>query len=575
MRFSKPGELDIPAAAISLTLVGGDSLSVATHTREFVDVADTTSNLQGDSYPNPAAAVYASTLPDLVSDRLGTKTSTAFTAAGASFADGADTNDVVYSFWFSVSDSLAMVDTTSAQRAIDGATALPAQVNEGSAATFSFDISALNDTTYYLYTTSNLTGSFSLSRSRGVDVRHLPVVISVGTFQNSDADYLDSGLLLNFDTGVADLSSNARDNVDLPFTVADFDDSASVRLFYATADTLDTTFVQTSGTSPSRTLSGLTNATDIDSTAGLVEGADSLQNWQIVTNDTTFVAAGNYYIYAVTTDGKNLGIGRTAQTYNVRHSPLIALDARQDTVLNTGGPNPQQYYTITWNGDRGARGDVALTDSATIALYYSASDTFSVPGGAGALRNAAADSTRDTHLIVDSLQEQSELRVDNQYVWDLWTFRNNDGGGVPVEQTAYYLYSVITADTTLRITRWNDAAGQARSITFQHDPYLEILAPREPVAMDGRKSIQVSWTSVDVDQNANLWVLLTTKGRRSGVGIVNNLRITHRGHSNRLGGKLNRRKSDQRTGTARGRRHRVRAAPGEVAIGAERCGQSS
>ncbi len=411
------------------------------------------------------------------------------------------------------------MDTTSAQKAIDSATTVPAQVNEGSAATFSFDISALNDTTYYLYTTSNLTGSFPLSRSRGVDVRHLPVVISVGTFQNSDADYLDSGLLLNFNTGVADLSSTARDNVDLLFTVADFDDSASVRLFYATADTLDTTFVQTSGTSPSRTLSGLTNATDIDSTAGLVEGVDSLQNWQIVTNDTTFVAVGNYYVYAVTTDGKNLGIGRTAQTYNVRHSPFIALDARQDTVLNTGGPNPQRYYTITWNGDRGARGDIALTDSATIALYYSASDTFSVPGGAGALQIAAADSTRDTHLIVGSLQEQADIRADNQNVWDLWTFRNNDGGGVPVEQTAYYLYSVITADTTLRITRWNDAAGQARSITFQHDPHLKILAPREPVALDGRKSFQVSWTSVDVDQNANLWVLLTTKTAGQALGL--------------------------------------------------------
>ena len=516
--FSKPGEVNIPAAAVSLTLVGGDSLSLATHTRAFVDVADTTSNLQGDAYPNPAAPVFASPLPDLVSDRLGSKTNTAFTTAGVLFADGIDTNDVVYSFWFSTRDSLALVDTTTALRAIDSATGLKAKVNEGNAATFSFDLSALSDTTYYLYTTSNLTGRFPLSRSRGVTVRHQPVVISVGTFQNNNADYLDSGLLLNVDTGVADLSSNARDNVDLPFTVADFDDSASVRLFYATADTLDTTFVQTSGTSPSRKLSGLTNATDIDSTAGLVEGKDSQQNWRIVTNDTTFVPAGNYYIYAVTTDGKNLGIGRTTQTYNVRHSPFIALDARRDTVLNTGGPTPQRYYTITWNGDRGARGDIALTDSATIDLYYSASDTFSVPGGVAALQAAAADSTRDTHLIAGNLQEQPDARADNQHVWDLWTFRNSDGGGVPIAQKAYSLYGVIKTDSTSRLTRWNDAAGQARSITFRHDPHLKILSPRGPVAMDGRRSLQVSWTAADVDENANLWVLLTTKTAGQALG---------------------------------------------------------
>ena len=519
INFSNSRELDIPAASISLKLVGGDSLRVATLSREFIEgAADTTSNSQGDAYPNPAAAVFNTGLPDLVSDKLGTKSSSAFANAGGMFGDRTDTNDVVYSFWFSTRDSLAAVDTTNAQRAVDTETSMPARATEGSTADFSFDMSTLNDTTYYFYTTSNLTGNFPLSRSRGIAVQHLPVVISVGTFQSNNSDYLDSGLLLNFDTGARDLSSNSRDNVDIPFTVIDFDDSASVRLFYATADTLDTTFVQTWGTYPNRTLSGLTNATDIDSTAGLVEGADSLLNWKIVTNDSTFVVLGEYYIYAVTTDGKNVGIGRTSQTYRVRHSPFIAIDSRQDTVLNTGGVMPQRYYTITWNGDRGAGGDIALTDSATINLYYSDSASISGLEGVAALQAAAADSTQDTHLIVANLAEQDDARNDNQYVWDLWTFKNGDDRGVPVEERPYYLYSVITADTTSRITRWNDAAGQARSITFRHDPHLRISAPLETITVDGRRSFQISWMASDVDHNASLWVILTSKSSGQALG---------------------------------------------------------
>ena len=70
-------------------------------------------------------------------------------------------------------------------------------------------------------------------RSRGVRVRHQPVVLSVGTFVGGDADYIDSGLLLSVDKGVASRADSARARLTVPFQVVDNDDSASVKLFYS------------------------------------------------------------------------------------------------------------------------------------------------------------------------------------------------------------------------------------------------------------------------------------------------------------------------------------------------------
>jgi len=514
--FANGQENTIPAGTLTLTYVEPRNLSLIPFTRLFVEsAADTTTNLQGDGYPAAPSPAFTAPLPDLVSDQRGSRGSSALSLAGVLFGDGNDGNDATYSFWFSTRDTLSHVDTTVAIPARDRTTGKLARVNEGSDAAIAFDVSALEDTTYFLYMSSNLTGDFPLVRSRGILVRHLPVVLSVGRFQSDDADFLDSGLFLDFDTGQSGRPGQARRRVDLVFQVVDYDDSASVRLFYAAADTLDTTFVQTSGTSPSRALSGLQNATDIDSTAGLREGRDSTLTWQIVTDDTTFAATGDYYIYAVVTDGKNIGIGRSAHTYRVRHSPLLDLDVRQSRTLNTGGTKPERYYAITWNQDSGRDGDVALADSATIALYYSTSDSFPVPGGTAALEAAAADSTRDTHLIASGLDEQADGREDNQHVWDLWTYVNPDDDGVPKEGVAYYLYGIIAADTTRRIVRWEDEAAQPRRLTFVHDPYLRIKAPRKPLQVDGRQSFQVVWEAKDVDDGAGIWVVLTsgTAGR--------------------------------------------------------------
>ena len=517
--FSNSGEQAIPAGSLVLSLVAARNLKLATFSRLFLESAvDTTTNAQGDAYPDTATAAFDLALPDLVSDIRGNLLSDALAIAGTPFADGSNSNDVQYTFWFSLRDTLAKVDTSVAAQALQRTTLQVAQVPEKSLAALAFDVSSLRDSTYYLYMTSNLTGNFPLMRSRGILVQHKPVVLSIGAFKSNDPDYLDSGLLLDFDKGQASLADSARSAVDIAFSVVDYDDSASVRLFYAVSDTLDTTFVTTTGTIPNRVLAGLTNATDIDSTALLREGKDSQLNWKAVVNDTNFVARGDYYIYAVITDGTDLGIKRSTHTYKVRHSPLLAFDSRQDQILNTGGSDPDRYYAITWNRDSGKDGDLALTDSATIALYYSISDSIAVPNGKTVLQVAAADSSLDTHLIVSGLQEQPDNRVDNQYVWDFWTYKNPDDGLTPKQGVPYYIYALVETDSTSRVVRWDDEAGQARNLTFRHDPHLRPLAPLTSVAVAGRQSFRAAWQAEDVDDNAGVWVVLTGAAAADSLG---------------------------------------------------------
>lgn len=518
--FSNPNEQSIPAGGLVLELVEPRQLRLATFSRLFVEsAADTATNAQGDAYPEKASPAFSIPLPDLLSDRRGHLTSNAIARAGIAFADGNDGNDTRYHFWLSLRDTLDRVDTTVAVRATNRLTRSFVQGSEGDSLAVAFDATSLLDTTtYYVYMTSDLTGHFPLMRSRGIAVRHKPVVLGVGSFLSGDADFIDSGRLLSLDKGSAGPVDSTRAQVAIPFQVIDYDDSASVKLFYATADTLDTTFVQTTGTVPNRVISGLKNAAFVDSSTALFEGRDAELNWKIARNDSVFVARGNYYVYAVISDGKSLGIRRSTHTYNVRHSPLLILDSRENRTVETGGSKAERYYAITWNGDNGIGGDVARGDSALIALYYSDSSGFAVPSGAAELEAAAADSTRDTHRIVSGLQEKPDGRADNQYVWDLWRYKNPDGGGVPKEGVDYALYGIVQNDSTRRVVRWNDAGGTARKLRFIHRPHLRVLSPLHLLEVNGRSNFEVVWEAIDVDGAAQLWVVLTSAAAASALG---------------------------------------------------------
>ena len=510
--FTKSGEKTIPSGTLTVTYAAANALQLVNPTRLFIDgVVDTTTNAQGDRYPETAAAVLASPLPQLVRDDLGTLTANRFAAVGVLYGNGDDTDDLKFRFWWSKTDTLSVVNATTATAALDAALGTHASAQEGDPAILAFDVSGLATGTWYLYMSSPLTGTFPLLRSRGIIVRHGPVVLSVAGATSADPDWLDSGRLLDFDTGTPGLVSAARDALALTVSVVDYDDSAKVRMFYSASSVLDTTVITTSGTAPSRSITGLTGASHVDSTIILTEGADSTISWRVGPSDTTFVTAGEYYLYAVVTDGSALAIGRSDTLYHVRHSPFLGLDTRTDAALNSGGGEPDRYYTITWNHDYGIDGDFDRdTAAGTIDLYYSDDDGFDVPDGVAALTAAAADTSRDTHAIVTGLSVDADGQVENQYRWDLWTYKNPDDSRVPLEGVAYTLYGVIKSGTTARLVRWEDGTGAPRSLTFTHDPHLTIKSPLAAVSVDGRRSFGVTWEAADVDDNANIWVFITT-----------------------------------------------------------------
>lgn len=517
--FTNGNETPIPAGTRAVNYVAAYDLALMSFTGLLQDgQADTVSSRQGYAYPDSAAALFAAALPQLVSDRAGTLSSSALALAGAAFGNGADGDDVTYRLWLSTRDSLTVVADTSASRASDIVTGQRVDLAEGSADSVALDISGLTAGTYYAYVTTTVTGTFPVARSRGVRVRHDPTVVTVGEFRSDNNDYVDSGLLLNFDTGVADSVANARSSVEIPFRVLDLDTTASVFLFYADTSGLDSAAVTTSGTSPALTITGLTGATELDTSATLREGVDSTFTWNVAPSDTAYVAAGDYWVYAVVTDGAKIHVGQSQHQYAIRHSPFLGLDERMSEVITTGGSYPQRYYTVTWSRDRGIDGDVDRDDSSSVALYYSDSDSFRVPGGAQHLTFAAGDTAGDTHRIATGLREDADRRTDNQYVWDLWTYRSPDASGVPAAGVPYYLYGIISGGGTDRIVRWNNATGQANSLVFQHPPHLRIRAPFEPVAVDGRRSFEVAWDAADVDDSAGLWVVLVPEATGLSLG---------------------------------------------------------
>jgi hypothetical protein len=512
--FSNPNERDVPAATLALTYADASDLSLGSWSALWATAAaDTSGNDVGDRHPSFAAPAFDVGLPDLLGDGLVVQEGNAV----ARLVHGPDGNNMSYAFWWSGSDSLAVVDSTTATPALDATTGVPAVGLAGDRAAIAFDTSLLGEGTYFLYLTSDLTSSFPLARSRGVAVRHLPVVLRVGDFVGGDDDYLDSGLWLDFDSGTRGPLSAARDRVDIPFAVEDLDDSAAVFLFYALSDTLasDTSLVSTSGTAPTRIVTGLSGAVFIDTSAVLIEGRHTALAWNVAPNDSDFVAEGDYYVYAVVSDGSKVAIGRSQAAYRVRHSPLLRFDVGRDQQLNTGGPAPERYFNITWNHDFGIDGDRDVDDSADIGLYYSEREDFAVSGGAAALLEAAADSLDGTYALVQGLGEDADGRDDNRYQWDLWTTAT---AAVPRAGVAQYLYAVVQTDTVQRLLRWDDDRGRPRQLVFSHDPHLRVLAPATALEIDGRRSFRVAWNGRDLDDSAGIWLVLTPTAAAADLG---------------------------------------------------------
>ncbi|MEE3234107.1 MAG: FlgD immunoglobulin-like domain containing protein [Candidatus Latescibacterota bacterium] len=508
--FSNSREQPISAGMLMLNIVQPRDLNVVQLNSVFDRaLADTTTNPQGDIFPTNYSEDEGIRFPDFVQDESGYVGRYGL-VSGNTNPDGNNSNDTKFFVWISTNGNLDRVYGDVATPAISSDTGESIGAIEGDLMEFKLKIEDLEELVYYVYITSNLTGDFPLARSRGIRIRHDPVISWVGEFLSDDSDYLDSGNLLDLDTGEPGAQWKSRNSMQVNFKAIDYNDTATVKLYYATADTLEKDFLIISGSSPNLVVEGLKEAEPIDSTKILLEGRDTGQYWNIAISDSIYVPTGDYYIYGVINDGKTQAVQRSKHSFRVRHSPFIALDVRKDRFIHTGGSLGERYYTITWNGDRGHEGDRAIGDSAKISLYYSSRFDYSIPDGAEDIASAAADSSKDTHLIIDGLEEKDDRRIDNQYEWDIWTYHNPDDGGVPREGVDYGIYAIVETDSMRRLVRWNDESDQPQVLQFSHEPFLRVVEPANTFEFNGRHGFDVAWEAIDVDDEASIWVILTS-----------------------------------------------------------------
>ena len=268
---------------------------------------------------------------------------------------------------------------------------------------------------------------------------------------------------------------------------------------------------------------------------------------QLVTN---FVEEGQYFVYFGATDGDDEHrIIRQVQddpfdsspsftTVTVTHSPNLTPDTftlNDRTNPNDGDldvitgidvsqmqsdpdgkdlrPGPAtRFVTISW-GETGLAGDVDVDDNAQIDFYYStrfdfrdASKSVGYTSGnsdGADLLAAIADGSNDTHTIVTGVDEDPDGLFDNQYSWDVWNYVSPAGEGatIPITDTRYYVYAIITGGNTSRLVSFTEAsgAGSPSAVSFLHPPYIRGIQPTQDVQVSVEDPVVVAWEAVDVD----------------------------------------------------------------------------
>jgi len=473
----------------------------------FAQGSDTTTTALGTFFPEEAR-VLLQPPPDLVFDGGVGTLSNLLNANTSGIEDGLDDNDTQYRFFWSTTANLEVVDEAVEIEAlvigVDGEKLyLEQERGERAVRLLTRDLPA---GTYYLYITSPLTGKIPLARSRGLVVRHEPVILQLGP---GDADItLDSGRLLNLR---GEATGEGQESAEIEFAVIDHDDEVGVGLFYSESEELETTVIQLD----EQGVSGIGGAFPIPGGQGLEETGTSF-TWNIV--EPELIAAGDYYIYAAVSDGKTHSLRRSEGQVKVRHSPFLRLDALNDEVVSgadtivTGGVEPQRFVTFTW-GRSGFSGDEDVDDDARISLYYSPipavtplqPEGWSLPGGVDEFLATLGDQVQS---IATDIAEDPDRRQDNQYVWDLWQLEEDE---VPEEGKVLYVYGIIEDAFSRRLVqlnggRLNDAAAR---LVFDHPPALRLVQPVANVVLRPDRSGRIAWEDIDLDGDARLRVLLS------------------------------------------------------------------
>ena len=478
------------------------SMNVVVLEQPLAAGADTATTGLGTYYPETVERLVQN-LPDLVFDN---GPSHANNLLG--FGDGDDTNDVTYSFFWSTDPTLSIVNAGTATPVLldNGGTHTE---TEGTADPVRLLTRDLTEGTYYLYAVSNVTGRTPLARSRGLQVRHEPLIQQLGP---ESAITLDSGGLFDLSDAV---TGKGVSRFAINYAVTDHDDVATTHLFFSDNPDLGDANI---ALNVSGEVASLIGALPITSPGGLQEEIGTV-TWHIRVPDN--VLAGTYHIYGVAEDGRNQSLLRSEHPVVVRHSPFLRLDAFRDDLLAapdtivTGGFRPQRHLTFTW-GRAGIDGDLDNDSDAAISLYYSsmpattgvAADSLTIPGGSTQLTVELAAAEGRTNLITAGIAENPDARADNQYVWSLWSL---DAANAPVAGVAYYLYGLIEDDTAGWLTQLNGGLlnDMSSKVVFAHPPFIRPLQPAAAVTLTPGLSTAASWEDIDLDDDAAIRVILT------------------------------------------------------------------
>ena len=235
--FSNNKEQPVSAGQIMLEIVRPRNLNTVDLNSVFNRaLSDTITNSQGDIFPTDYGLSAGVRFPDFLQDESNNIGRYGL-ISGNIISDGDNNNDTRFFVWISTNKDLDRVYKDVASPAVSATTGAPIEKLEGELMDFKLKIDHLDEITHYVYLTSNLTGEFPLARSRGFRVKHEPIFSWVGQFQSSNSDYIDSGNLLNFDTGEPGVQSESRNSILINFQAVDYNDSATVSLYYAKADT--------------------------------------------------------------------------------------------------------------------------------------------------------------------------------------------------------------------------------------------------------------------------------------------------------------------------------------------------
>jgi len=359
----------------------------------------------------------------------------------------------------------------------------------------------------YIYAVLPDVSDSVVARSEGFLVFHHPVVdqnITAITPSTVDGD-------LNMDSG----GSGAPQSRTINFQVIDVDDASvdvPVWVFISTDDDLDATSFDT-GTA---TLTGATRITPASGTGALNKGNTSYlyDILEDLDETGTYTGYGDYYVYVVAYDGKNVDLERSSNILTVKHTPSITLN-RPITGQTEIDTKDQQLLTINWaigsvigTGETG--GDFDRDDNATIAIYYDATaeDHDGEANPAESLRlSATAVQITDGFEITEDPDGESD-----QYVWDLSTA---SASVLPAAGAAYDFYALITdsRDTIL--------AKSPGDVYFTHSPKFQFNlnlgaglskgVAASQITVDKGEVFRVPWDASDLDQEQFIRLIITQK----------------------------------------------------------------